>query len=343
MARKQDELQSSSFLQIFKESFKLIFSYPKIFIQITLFFLLPLSCMSLATYIEFSPPLPSNIFPNTTFYGTPIGSPANYNKAPDAPQSKVDFHRLALMVFSQLLTVGLNIIPVSTAVYAVACILTGKEITFRKAISVIPQVWKQLLMTYATMFCICFAIFAVYFFVVVIGIVVIISYSSNSSKSFGGLVGGSIAIIIVSLLLMVGLIFINIIWILADVVSVTEKTCGMKALKKSKSLIKGRMGTTVGVYLVLSLCVLPNVVFLQKLKNDDASIREKICYGILALVLSTLVALLTIVVKTVLYFVCKSYHHEPIDKLSWVDYIGISDVDRLPLNMKETKVGVLQV
>ncbi|KAJ8438106.1 hypothetical protein Cgig2_015363 [Carnegiea gigantea] len=127
--------------------------------------------MSLATYIEFSPPLPNNIFPNTTFYGTPIGSQLTITKAPDAPQSKVDFHRLALVVFSQLLTVVLNIIPVSTAVYAVACILTGKEITFRKAIRVI---------------------------------------------------------------------FTNIIWILADVVSVTEKTCGMKALKKSQSLIKGR-------------------------------------------------------------------------------------------------------
>jgi len=278
--------------------------------------------------------------PTTTFYGSRIGSPPNFSEAPYAPPPKPDYHGLAFMVFSQLLRLVLNVIPISTTIYTVACFLTGKEITFRKAISVIPKVWKQLLMTYVSMFCIYFAIFAVYMFAVLIGVVVVMLYSSNPSKSYGGLLGASIGIIIVSLLLMVGVTYTSIIWILADVVSVSEKTCGMKALKKSKSLVKGKMGTTLGIYLVLFLCALPSMVFLQKLKNDDVNIGEKICYGILGLVLSTLLALLSIVVKTVLYFVCKSYHHEPIDNLSWVDYVGISD---LPLYMKEKAVEVLQV
>lgn len=348
MARKQEELQHLGFLGIFKESFKIIFSRPNIFMQITLFFILPISFLAVASnLVPYKLSLDHvNLFP-TALYDTSVGfPPASYNEIPNTNSvSKAGFYVLAFVAYF-LLSFVFSLLSVSTVVYTVVCIQTGKDITFRKAISVVPRVWKQVILTYLSLFGITFVISAVFFLVMTLFIIIFMSSTMMSSNySSKSILGVSIGLIIVSLLFLVGIFYTSIIWLLGDVVSVLEKICGIKALKKSKALIKGKMGTTISVYLGLVLCTVPNIVFLMKLRNNEEGKRgERICYGILSLVLSTLVTLFTLVVKSVLYLVCKSYHHEPIDKLSWVDYIEVSSGDHLPLNkIKEKQVEDLQV
>ena len=60
---------------------------------------------------------------------------------------------------------------------------------------------------------------------------------------------------ILSILFLIGFlarfVYIGIIWHLASVVSVLEDVYGIKAMKKSRNLIKGKMGLAVAFFVLL--------------------------------------------------------------------------------------------
>ncbi|KMT09156.1 hypothetical protein BVRB_6g132620 [Beta vulgaris subsp. vulgaris] len=125
--------------------------------------------------------------------------------------------------------------------------------------------------------------------------------------------------LIIAIPFTIGFFYMTMIWQLANIVSVLEKICGFKALIKSKELIKGKMGTAFALLLVMNICALPITVLQQKF--GGFGIVERICFGISSLVLWTLIILFGLVVQTVFYLVCKSYHHESIDKSSLGDHL----------------------
>ncbi|KAL9229475.1 hypothetical protein vseg_004937 [Gypsophila vaccaria] len=104
-----------------------------------------------------------------------------------------------------------------------------------------------------------------------------------------------------------------------------EAHCGFKALKKSVQLIEGKVGTAIAISLSLLFCsVTINIPLLQTLVRNDSSnveIGPIILYGIISFVLNPMIMLYTLVVNTVFYFVCKSYHQENIDKTSLVEHL----------------------
>ncbi|KAI3931711.1 hypothetical protein MKW92_025147 [Papaver armeniacum] len=93
-----------------------------------------------------------------------------------------------------------------------------------------------------------------------------------------------IILVIMIIFYAIGFVYISVIWHLASVVSLLEESYGYKASLKSKALIKG-----IGV-------------------------TGKVCLGIICLLLLSILIHLSLVIQTVVYFVCKSYHHENIDK-----------------------------
>ncbi|XVE86524.1 hypothetical protein DITRI_Ditri18aG0040500 [Diplodiscus trichospermus] len=109
--------------------------------------------------------------------------------------------------------------------------------------SVVPKVWKRLIVTFLWSFA------NVLVYNIIAGVLLL------SSVAFLGLGNLGIAIFVVLLILYLsGFVYISLVWHLASVVSVLEDVYGIKAMKKSKALIKGKMGVAVAMFVVLIIC-----------------------------------------------------------------------------------------
>jgi hypothetical protein len=64
----------------------------------------------------------------------------------------------------------------------------------------------------------------------------------------------------------------------------------------------------------------------------------RIGMGLLCLLLLFKVILFGLVIQTVLYFVCKSYHHENIDKSSLSDHLEVYLGEYIPLKSKDVQM-----
>ncbi|KAF5446866.1 hypothetical protein F2P56_032463 [Juglans regia] len=76
---------------------------------------------------------------------------AKYNKLTDVLTSEwITFWLFKTAYFTFLLIFSL--LSTSNVVYTIACIYTGLEVTFKKVMSVVPKVWKRLMVTFIAFF-----------------------------------------------------------------------------------------------------------------------------------------------------------------------------------------------
>ncbi|KAJ6335784.1 hypothetical protein OIU78_012401 [Salix suchowensis] len=152
--------------------------------------------------------------------------------------------------------------------------------------SAVPKVWKRLMVTFLSIFAALLAYFAVATLVIslVFSACVIFIGFSNLKAPY------SVGIVLLVLYLM-GSVYLTIIWQLASAVSVLEEDCGFKAMTKSRALIKVVHGVSMNMAGRVFLGVVCSALFLG-------------------------LFLFGSVTQTVIYFVCKSNHHENIDKVS---------------------------
>lgn len=158
---------------------------------------------------------------------------------------------------------------------------------------------------------------------------------------YSGLYGIGIAIFIGLLILyFIGFTYIGLVWHLASVVSVLEDVYGIKAMMKSKALIKGKMGAAVALFFTISTFFVGIQLLFEFLVVLDVgqNMGIRVTIGILCLFLVCTVFLLGLVVQTVMYFVCKSYHHENIDKSSLADHLEVYLGDYVPLKAKDVQL-----
>lgn len=326
MDREQEELQFLGFFGILKESFNIIFSWRKILSQITLSLILPLSFIFLA-HIQISQLLFMNIMNDEeTLNYTREGTPG-YAKLSDLISSEWTGFLLFKAAYFTVLLI-LSLLSTSAVVYTVACIYTAKEISFKKVISVVPKVWKRLLVTFLWSFAIVVA------YNVVAGVFMFFPVAFLGTSGFG------IAILVVLFVVYIaGLVYISLVWHLASVVSVLEDVYGIKAMKKSKALIKGKMGVAAAMFLLLILCFVGiQMLFEVGVVLGSSSAVIRIGIGIVCVLLLFKVFLLGLVVQTVIYFVCKSYHHENIDKSSLADHLEVYLGEYVPLKAKDVQL-----
>lgn len=333
MDREQEDLQFLGFFGICKESFNIIFNWSKIFTKLTLTLIIPLSCISLAND-GFSTFIYGKIINNTaTLDYIPQGTPA-YDKISNMISS--EWTTFWLIKFAYLIFLLIfSLLSTSAVVYTIACIYTGKEITYKKIMSVVPKVWKRLIITFLWNFGIMFVYNFIWFIITMIALIIWFIFIFPNGDSLGKLASSILFIIY-----LLGFTYINVIWQLASVISVLEDTYGIQAMMRSKKLIKGKMGISTAVFLIFTFCFVGIEMLFEKAEVIDwtVGIGGKICYGILCLVLLTLLFLFGLVVQTVIYFVCKSYHHENIDKSSLADHLDAYLGDYIPLNSKNIQL-----
>ena len=114
-----------------------------------------------------------------------------------------------------------------------------------------------------------------------------------------------------------GLIYMSIVWQLANTVSVLEDSYGFEAMKRSRQLIKGKVGVTVFIFLVLVFFhIVVQGAFQKLVVHGLPDMVSRVAYGIVCLFLHATLVLYGHVFHTIIYLVCKSYHNENIDKLA---------------------------
>ncbi|OVA07161.1 hypothetical protein BVC80_1289g82 [Macleaya cordata] len=144
-------------------------------------------------------------------------------------------------------------------------------------------------------------------------------------------------VIIFTIVYLMGFTCINVIWHLACVVSVVEEDqnlCGIKAMKKSKALVKGKFLVSSFIFVMVHSClVMIQVASMRIVEKTTWMIWVKVIYEILCLLSISLVIQVGLVMECVIYFVCKSYHDE-FDKTSLANHLKVYLEDYVDLKGK---------
>lgn len=324
---EQEDMQFLGLFGVYKEACKIIFSWKKIFGQITLALILPLSFIYL-THMEVSEVLFSKIIHNEVVLDETRADTPKYNRLSDHLTTEwTTFWLFKAAYFTFLLIFSL--LSTSAVVYTIACIYTGREVTFKKVMSVVPKVWKRLMITFL-------CTFIAFFAYNVVALLVLISWLLFLQSSTVHL---SIFWVLFALYL-AGFVYMTIVWQLASVVTVLEDSCGVGAMVKSKALLKGKMWVAAIVFLMLNVSSILIQVAFERLVVRGESLGNfcRVAYGIMCFLLLFKLILFGLVIQTVIYFVCKSYHHENIDKSALSDHLEVYLGDYVPLKAKDVQL-----
>lgn len=330
MDKEQEEMQFIGFFGIYAESFKVISSWRKIFSYITLSLILPLSFIYLL-HMEVSSLFVRKILHNEweldhTRSGTP-----KYDKLSDLVSTEWAYFCLFKAAYFTLFFI-FALLSTAAVVYTIACVYTARELTFKKVMSVVPKVWKRLIVTFL---CIFVAMFFYHVLALFVLIVFIWSVPNQASET------AFVAIFVFLLILyFVGLLYLTIIWHLASVVSVLEETYGFQAMVKSKNLIKGKLWLTTAIFLIMNLTSGGIQIAFQRLvvRGSSLHMANRVVYAVLCFLLLSILILFGLVIQTVIYFICKSYHHENIDKSALSDHLEVYLGEYVPLTAKDVQL-----
>ncbi|XAR56076.1 hypothetical protein NMG60_11036389 [Bertholletia excelsa] len=292
-----EELQFFSLRDILKESISIPKQSPKTFYLITLTLIFPLSFAILAHSL-FTHPLITQI-------DSPTGSHAS------------QWTKLLIFQFCYLIFLfAFSLLSTAAVLFTVASLYTSKPVSFSSTISAIPSVFKRLFITYlwVSLTMIVYNIVFVCFLVLLI-----IAVDTQNEILF------FFSMIVIFILFLVVHVYITALWHLASVISVLEPVYGFAAMKKSYELLKGRTRmAAVFVVLYLAICGVINGVFGAVVVHggEDFGVLVRIMIGGFLVGVLVIVNLVGLLVQSVFYYVCKSYHHEGIDKSALYDHLG---------------------
>ncbi|KAI8000437.1 hypothetical protein LOK49_LG09G02812 [Camellia lanceoleosa] len=122
------------------------------------------------------------------------------------------------------------------------------------------------------------------------------------------------SVVVISILFLVVHVYITALWHLASVVSVLEPVFGFGA---SVVLV------VVLVFRYLAICGVINGVFGAVVVHGEGyGIFVRIMVGGFLVGVMVIVNLVGLMVQSVFYYICKSYHHQGIDKSALYDHLG---------------------
>ncbi|KAL7102023.1 hypothetical protein ACP275_08G093500 [Erythranthe tilingii] len=326
MNREEEEIQFLGFFGTIQESYDIVSSRKIIFSKITLTLIVPLSFIYLS-HIKISELLSSKIVLDETRERTRSHENIVSNILSSEYTAFLLF-KIGYFIFFIILSLP----STSGVVYTVACIYTAKRITLKKVMSVVPKVWKRLVVTFVWSF----IIFSAYNVVSILVLLILgpVSFS------------GPLFLTLYAVSYLIGFFYITVIWHLASVVSVLEESYGLNAMARSHALIKGKMGVCFALFFVIGLFFIEIQLIFKVfvvVGTNEEGIVTRIGIGILCLVLLSITMLFGLITQTVIYFVCKSYHHENIDKSPLADHLGGYLGEYVPLKSKDVQLEHFQV
>lgn len=295
-----EELKFLTLKDILRESISIPKLSSKTFYLITLTLIFPLSFAILI----------HSIFTN------PI---INQIRNPYYDQNEVGREWLKLLGFQfcyLLFLFAFSLVSTAAVVFTVASLYTAKPVSFSSTMSAIPRVFKRLLITFIW---VCALMFAYNFvFITALLLLIIAVDTQNVILLF-------VSLFTVCILFLVVHVYITALWHLASVVSVLEPIYGWAAMKKSYELLKGRTGMAFSfVFWYLMVCSIINSVFGGIVVHGGSAygVFQRIVFGGFLVGVLVIVNLVGLLVQSVFYYVCKSFHHQGIDKMALNDHLG---------------------
>lgn len=324
MEIEQEQAQNLDIFGVIKESIKVVVSWKPIFGQITLLHILPLSIIFLS-HIWISEWLFGEIlYDEDLLLFTREGS-TTYNDMVDL----IHTEKMLFIIFTiiyYIFVIIFSLISTSAVVYTIACIYTEKDLTFKKLMRVVPRVWQRLMVTFMWSSFVVFAYNFASCFVLVFAINI-------------GVITDGWGLLIFLITYLTGFAYIGIIWQLACVISVLEDISGFQAISKSKDLIQGKTMVAGTIYILVNSSFAGIQLETVLLGPDPMQQWGNItAYGLLCIALVVLI-LFGLVSQTIIYFVCKSYHNEVIDKPSLADHLEEFTGEYMPLLDRDVQLG----
>ncbi|GJR11667.1 ribosomal protein L2 [Tanacetum coccineum] len=150
---------------------------------------------------------------------------------------------------------------------------------------------------------------------------------------------GIVILSILGIIYLAVFIYISVVWHLASVISVLEEDYGIRAMLKSKELIKGKTGVSIAIYSFLNLCFIAiQIGFERHVVLGRGSLVVKTIEAIIFFLLLSVLILVSLTAQTVVYFICKSFHHENIDKSLLADHLEVYLGDYTLLKSKDVQL-----
>ncbi|XP_077253412.1 uncharacterized protein LOC143892575 [Tasmannia lanceolata] len=295
-----EELQFLTLTDILKESISIPRSSPRTFSLITLTLVFPLSFAILAHSLFTHPIL-------------------NYIEThPSSPKNHQEWITLFIFQFFYILFLfAFSLLSTAATVFTVASIYTSKPTSFSSTLSAFPRVLYRLIKTFLWV-SIVMTIYNFIFLMVVLGIIIALDINSPILLF--------ISILAFIMMFLFVHVYITALWHLASVVSVLEPLYGLAAMGKSRQLLKGK--TPIAAALVfgyLALCAgIEGVFGVVVVRGGEYGygVWIRILVGGFLVGVLVVVNLVGLLVQSVFYYVCKSYHHQEIDKRALYDHLG---------------------
>ncbi|KAK1280850.1 hypothetical protein QJS04_geneDACA018545 [Acorus gramineus] len=294
-----EELQFLSLTSILKESITIPRSSPRTFTLLTLTLIFPLSFASLAHSL-FTHPLLLHL---------------QHSHSSSSTRRDV-----LLLLFYQLLYLLLlfsfSLLSTASVVFSVASLYTSKPLSFSTSLSALPSILPRLFRTFLWVSLLMVLYNLIFAFSVVL---VVIAIDADNSFLF------AVSLFVSLSLFLIVHVYITALWHLASVISVLEPVCGLAAMRKSRELLRGRTRMAAAlVFFYLSACGFVGGVFgtVVVRGGEDYGVFTRILVGGLLVGVLVVVNLVGFLVQSVFYYVCKSYHHQSIDKSALYDHLG---------------------
>lgn len=286
----KNEMQFMGLADIYREAYS-ISRCNNIFKTITSTLILPLSCFIFMAHIDIS----SLVFKTSQYL-------------PDFLSFESVLFWFLKVVYLSFLIIFYNL-STSVVVYTISSIYRAGDdrVSLKKVVSVVPRAWEPLMLTFLCNFS-SFLVFNISF----AGIVTLLSATRGKFRFVQ-----EIFLVVYAM----GYVYFTIIWQLANVVSVLEDSCGFKSMIKSKNLIKGKLVTTMFIFCHLNCSFGLILILFGKLVvyGKSMAMLQRITVGLICFCLLCALILYGLIIQTIIYFVCKSYHLENIDKSTTVD------------------------
>ncbi|OMO95892.1 hypothetical protein CCACVL1_05195 [Corchorus capsularis] len=296
-----EELQFLSIPDILRESISIPKRSPKTFYLITLALIFPLSFAILAH----------------SLFTHPILAQLETQPSVDRAKTRHEWAMLLTVQFLYLIFLfAFSLLSTAAVVFTVASLYTSKPVSFSSTISAIPKVFKRLFITFTWVSILMFVYNAL-----LIGFLVIFVIAVDSENAFLSF----LAFLIILVLFLGVHVYITALWHLASVVSVLEPLYGLGAMKKSYELLQGRVKMAfILVFGYLAICGLIGGIFGTVVVHGGESygVFARIVVGGFLVGVLVIVNLVGLLVQSVFYYVCKSYHHQGIDKIALHDHLG---------------------
>ncbi|XP_006658971.1 uncharacterized protein LOC102710140 [Oryza brachyantha] len=318
---QEEDLRSVGVLGVYRHCFLVVRARRRIVARVALCHGLPLSVLFLAN-VAVAHAIFSRYVPDDDAFEA--AAPAGTALAALLFLLRGSADWVAYLLFKAAYLSALLALSLASTAAVVSCVASlysaakYDDLYLRRGIRAFPLAWiRRLVDTFLAAFVLLLLYNGVSIAVLVLTVLLLYSHHGTLLASLL-LLGGAVYL--------AGLVYIGVVWHLASVVSVLEDARGAAAMRKSRALLAGKLWTVAAIFAKLSgLSFAVEMAFRVVVVEDKMrlGLGDRALLGMAMAATLCAVIMVALVAQAVVYFVCKSYHREVVDKAHLSDHLGV--------------------